>query len=121
LQLNFAYQNFNEIRDLIVDFVEDRDVCSDEILQLVEKKISFNDFKEIKKLVDYLKNLDFAYVKNKFEILLLKNLLIEMNFELEKILSQASADNVAVDENSRYREIFNYREDLKLRILKLEQ
>lgn len=118
--LQFANEELEGIKSEIFDAADQEKMLEkDEILVSLNEKLS----KEIKKMLLSLENSDLSINKLKFHILLSQDLLTHVEAQYQNLLSEI--DNVETNQSAitdqKIKEIFDYKESLRRKIISLEQ
>lgn len=98
-EFEFGYEEFDEIKDKIVEAIEEEDILTltENYAKITEKilldleKFGFNNhIAKIKNIIENLNNFDIDHISIRFQILLLRNLLIQITQEYKALTAENS-------------------------------
>jgi DNA primase len=113
-ELHFMNENMTNLKDSIIDLIEDRDNEQINLLSALENPEFHNDIEDIKNILARLGTSDLDSALIKFRVLLLRDLLLQVDLQYKDSLSR-------IDEIEAHQTIFDYRTSLEHKILSLEK
>ncbi len=130
-EVNFLSDKLTTIKDAAVEFIDDNEAISSEILlSSLENAGLEGDLRDIKNLLATMRGLDLQYeesgiaqISQKMSLLLLKELLLQVDQQYKQSLSKI--DEIETYQttiiNEKIKEIFAYRNFLEQKVLELEK
>lgn len=117
-------EKMTHLKDLVIEAVEENSESNtDEIIKTLEKSGANKDISDIISLVAGISAVDLNLVMVKFNILLLKDLLLQVDQQYKEVLSKT--DEIETHQtaitNQKITEIFDYKNSLEHKILSLEK
>jgi len=113
-ELHFMNENMTNLKDSIIDLIEDRNNEQINLLSALENPEFHNDIEDIKNILARLGTSDLDSALIKFRVLLLRDLLLQVDLQYKDSLSR-------IDEIEAHQTIFDYRTSLEHKILSLEK
>jgi DNA primase len=119
-ELEFNNENLTHLKELIIELIENNEK---NLLTSLENSDFSKDIVEIKNILKNLEETDLVLDLNRFRLLLLKDLLLQVDRQYKESLSKVEeidTHQTAII-NQKITEIFNYKKSLEHRILELEK
>ena len=123
-EVRLTSKHLTQLKELVIEVIENNpDLLDNELLEAIKESEFAKDIGEIKNILASLKISDLDLALTKFRILLLKDLLLQVDFQYKESLSkidEIETHQTAIT-NQKIKEIFDYKNSLEQVILSLEK